>query len=93
VAKERATAEERAALKKTVDAALDVLKADPAKMKELLRNGAELASEIATVLAVAKEKEASGKVKAAATALKGAALLPGGMAVGLIRKTLEKFLG
>jgi hypothetical protein len=82
----------KADLQETVEAAIDLLREDPARMKTLLRNSADLATEVAGVLSDAKQDDAASKVKTVATSLKGAAILPAGMAAALLRKALTKVL-
>jgi hypothetical protein len=86
------SASDVAAVRATVDRAVDVLREDPARMKRLLRQGADLADEIAKVLEDADEPDAAGKVALVAKGLKGATLLPAVLATALIKKTLGKLL-
>jgi hypothetical protein len=79
-------------VRETVERAIDALREDPRRFRDLLRRTADLLGEVAEGLADAEQDAPAGAVRALSRTVRGAALLPAPMAAALAKKALDKAL-
>ena len=73
-------------------ACLDLLREDPPRLKRILREAAGLLDDVSQVLTDAGRPVESKQVHLIAKLLRGAALLPAGLAVAGLKKAIAKVL-
>ena len=74
------------------DACVDVLRDDPPRLKRILREAAGLLDDVSQVLTDARHPRESKQVHLVAKLLRGAALLPAGLAAAGLKKAISKVL-
>jgi hypothetical protein len=80
-------------LRAVAEDALDVLRADPRRLRALLRSLALQGDDLAELLDDAGHAPWADKARSVATSLRGAAILPAVASVALARHLLKKALG
>ena len=79
-------------LRQIVDSMLDILGDDPPRLKRLLRDVSSVLDDLASVLRDAVRPDEARLVRAGATVLRGAAFLPAGASIVVLRKAAQKAL-
>ncbi len=74
------------------NACVDYLRNDPPRLKRILREAAGLLDDVAQVLTDARRPTESKQVHLIAKLVRGAALLPAGLAAAGLKKVIEKVL-